>query len=76
MSSWPDWPYATTSSEKVDVPAAARDVKKLATTENEKGKTEMNSKHMMMLACAAAFCGGVLAEETKNEVAANSQELS
>ena len=36
----------------------------------------MNSKHMMMLACAAAFCGGVLAEETKNEVAANSEELS
>ena len=36
----------------------------------------MNSKHMMMLACAAAFCGGVLAEETKNEGTANSEELS
>ncbi len=36
----------------------------------------MNSKHMKMLACAAALCGGVLAEETKTEAAETPEGLA
>ena len=39
-------------------------------------KEKMNSKHMMVLACAAAFCGSVLAEEAKTEAAETPETLA
>ena len=42
----------------------------------KKEKKKMNSKHMKMLACAAALCGGVLADEAKTEAAETPETLA